>query len=100
MFHFERTTTVKSVADMPAAMQFASEVTAYLNKQHGLKMKFGAELFDQYRVHWFFEFDSVDKLAAMGAALLQDAKYNEMLSKARGLWVDGSLRDTIVNVPS
>jgi hypothetical protein len=98
MFRFERTTTVKSVADMPAAMQFAAEVTGYLNKQHSLKMDFGAEVFNEYRVHWYFDFESVDKLSAMGMTLLQDAKYTEMLAKGRAFWVEGSLRDTIVKL--
>ena len=98
MFRFERTTTVKSVADMPAAMQFGAEVTEYLNKNRSLKMTFGAELFGEYKVHWYFDFDSVDKLAQLGETLMQDGKYTEMLSKAKPLWVEGSLRDTIVNL--
>ena len=36
MFRFERRAAVKHVADMPAAVQFAAEVTAYLNKSRGL----------------------------------------------------------------
>ena len=98
MFRFERTTTVKSVADMPAAMQFAAEVTGYVNKKYALKMDFGAEAFNEYRVHWYFDFESVDKLSAMAMTLLQDATYTEMLAKGKALWVEGSLRDTIVRL--
>jgi hypothetical protein len=98
MFRVELTTTVKSVADMPVAMQLAAEVTGCVNRQHSLKMNFGAEVFNECRIHWYFDFESVDKLSAMGMTLLQDAKYTEMLTKGKGLWVEGSLRDTIVKL--
>jgi hypothetical protein len=98
MYRFERKITVKSVADMPAAMQFATDVTNHLNKRYDLHMRFGAENFDKIRVHWFYDFDSADKSAALGQALLQDHEYNSMLNKARGLWLEGSLEDTFVNL--
>jgi hypothetical protein len=33
-----------STADISAAVQFASEITAYLNKRHSLSMRFAVEL--------------------------------------------------------
>jgi hypothetical protein len=98
MYRFERKLTVKNVADMPAAMQFASDVTTYLNKRYDLHMRFGAEGFDKSRVHWFYDFENADKSAALGQSLLQDAEYNALLNKAKGLWLDGSLEDTFVNL--
>ena len=98
MYRFERKITVRNVADMPAAMRFASDVTDYLNKRYDLHMKYGAEGFDKSRVHWFYDFDSADKSAAFGNALLEDTDYQDMLTKAKGLWLDGSLEDTFVNL--
>ena len=49
MFRFERKATVKTAADVAAAVKFAGEVTAYLNKLHSLNMKFGVELFGKAR---------------------------------------------------
>ena len=98
MFRFERKATVKNVADMPAAVQFAAEVTAYLNKAYSLNMKFGVEVFGTPSIHWTYDFESVDKSVQLNAALLQDRAYLEMLSKARGLWIDGSAKDTIVTL--
>ena len=54
--------------------------------------------FDKSRVHWFYDFDSADKSAALGQTLLQDQDYNTLLNKAKGLWLDGSLEDTFVNL--
>ena len=98
MFRFERKATVRNVADMPAAVQFAAEVTAYLNKAHSLNMKFGVEVFGTPSIHWIYDFESVDKSVQLNAALLQDRAYLEMLSKARVLWIDGSAKDTIVTL--
>ena len=98
MFRFERKGMVKSAADMPAAVKFATEVTSYLNKRHSLNMKFGVELFGKARIHWYYEVESLDKAVQLNAALLQDREYAEMLSKASGLWVEGAIKDTIVNL--
>jgi len=96
MFRFERTIDIKSPADMPAAMQSAGEVAAYLSKAHSLNMKFGAEAYGAMRIHWFYEFESLDKSAAIGMALLQDRAYLDMLNKVKGLGVEGSVKDTLV----
>ena len=61
-------------------------------------MKFGAEGFNKGRVHWFYDFDSADKSAALGQALLKDLEYNALSNRAKGLWLDGSLEDTFVNL--
>jgi hypothetical protein len=45
MFRFERTATVRHGAEIPAAVKFAAEITEYLNKRHGLNLKYGVELF-------------------------------------------------------
>jgi len=83
---------------MPAAVQFAAEVTAYLNETHALNMKFGVELFGGPSIHWNHDFESVDKSVQLNATLRQDRAYLEMLNKARVLWLEGSAKDTIVTL--
>ena len=97
MFRFERKAAVKHVADMPAAVQFAAEVTAYLNKRHSLNMKVGVELFSTGSIHCYYDLESLDKSSQLNATLLQDREYIEMVNKSRGLWVHGSFHDTIVS---
>jgi hypothetical protein len=98
MFRFERKGTVKGAAELPAAVKFATDVTAYVNKHHSLNMKFGVELFGKARIHWYYDLESLDKSVALNAALMQDRDYAEMLSKASGLWVEGGIKDTIVRL--
>jgi hypothetical protein len=98
MFRFERSAVAKNPADIPAAVQFATEVTSYVNKRHSLNMKFGVELFGASRVHWYFDAESLDKMNQLNTTLLQDREYSEMLNKARALWTEGGLKDTIVSL--
>ncbi len=98
MFRFERTATVKHAAEVPAAVQFASDVTDYLNKRHHLDMKFGVELFGSPRIHWYYDLESLDASAKLDAALLRDADYEKMLKKTEGLWLEQSMHDTIVRL--
>jgi hypothetical protein len=98
MFRFERRATAKTGADLPAALRVAAEITGYVSQKHGLKMKFGAELFGAPRVHFYFDADSLDKLVQLNASLMKDSDYLGITEKAKGLWVEGSLQDTIVNL--
>ncbi len=98
MYRFERTATVKTAGDLPSALHFATEVTAYLNKRHSLNMKCGAEIFGGASIHWYFDAESLDKVTEVNAALLKDREYIGMLDKAKGIWAEGSMKDTIVGM--
>jgi len=98
MFRFERTATVKHGAEIPAAVKFASEITEYLNKRHGLNLKYGVELFGAPRIHWYYDLESLDQSAKLDATLLKDADYEKLLKKNEDLWVDESMCDTVVRL--
>lgn len=96
MYRFTRTVTVNTAANTPAALQWAGEVTAYLNKAYALNAKFGIEIFGAARIHWYHDTDSLDKLTGINAKLMQDREYIGLLEKGRGLWLEGALKDTVV----
>jgi hypothetical protein len=98
MFQFIRTVEAKNAAMLPAALQFAAEVTTYVNKTYALGLKYGMEVFSGATLHWHFQTDSLDKITAIHTKLLQDRDYGEMLTKAKDLWVDGTFKDTIVSI--
>jgi hypothetical protein len=98
MFRFERTTTVKHAAEVPAAVQFASDVTSYLNRHYKLDMKFGVELFGEPRIHWYFDAESLDDSEKLNAALLKDEEYGKMLKKTENIWIEQSMHDSIVRL--
>ena len=98
MYRFIRTVTPVNGASVPAALQFCAEVTAHLNKSHGLNMKAGIELFSQGRIHWHFESDSVDKMTELNRKLMADTAYWALLDKYKHVWVEGSMKDRVVSL--
>src|SRR5512136_2136349 len=96
MFRFIRRATVKTAANQAAGLAWAAEVSAYLNKTYSLNLKYGAELFGKCKIHWHFDSDSLDKITAVNAKLMQDRDYGSLLEKSKILWVEGSLKDKVV----
>jgi hypothetical protein len=97
MFQFIRNATPRNGASIPVALRFAAEVTGYLNKTYGTHLRFGIRIFGKPQLFWEMETESVDKLTALNAKLMQDREYAKMLENADDLFVDGSLEDTIVS---
>ena len=62
-------------------------------------MRFGIEVFNCARIHWFMEMDSIDQSLAMNKALLKDAQYQKKLEAGKDLWVKGSMKDTLISLP-
>jgi hypothetical protein len=96
MYRFIRTARPRTTANLAPAMMWAGEVTAYVNKTYALNLKYGAELFGKGRVHWHFDADSLDKITAVNAKMLQDRDYQGLLEKGKALWLEGSQKDSIV----
>ncbi|HEX8790989.1 MAG TPA: hypothetical protein VF765_08545 [Polyangiaceae bacterium] len=94
-----RRATVRNVADLPAVVGWSMELNGYVNKTYDIHLKTGLELFGTPTVHWHFETDSLDKISALNQKLLQDRTYIAMLEKAKPYWMDGSLKDEIVQFP-
>lgn len=100
MYRFMRSVQAKNAAYVAPAVAFAAGICAYVNKTYKVDMHFGVEAFDQARIHWFMDFESVDKSMAMNRAMLQDHEYQKMLDQGKTLWVEGSMQDTLVNLPT
>lgn len=75
MYRFMRTITVETVSDFPAALQFATDVTSYMNKNHLVNMKFGFEVYGKPRIHRYFDSESPDTLRGINAKLIKDRDY-------------------------
>ena len=70
-------------------MQLAGELTAYLNKTYSLNMRFGLEIIGAGKVNGHLETDSLDKINAINAKVMQDREYQALLEKGQGLWLEG-----------
>lgn len=97
MYSFNRIVTLANGVNTPKAVGFSMELTGYLNKTYGLNLRCGLEMFGKNTIHWQFDVDGLDKIAAVNARLLEDKAYWSMLEKGREFWLEGSQRDSIVN---
>lgn len=73
------------------------EAAAYVSKSASINVKTGVELFGTPRLHWDFETDSLDKVAALNAKLL-DRDYQARLEKGRSLFLDCSMKDSNISM--
>jgi len=55
-------------------------------------------LFRFFRVHRPFDVDGVDRAMRLSAMLLQHREHGEMLEKFTGLWLEVSVKDTVVSL--
>ncbi len=99
MYRFIRSATIKTFADLPAALKFASEVTSYMNKSHSVNMKFGFEVYGEHRIHWHFDSESPDKLRDINSKIIKDKEYWGIVKKSGDIFVEGSQKDMLLNCP-
>jgi hypothetical protein len=99
MYRFIRSATIKTFADLPAALKFASEVTSYMNKSHSVNMKFGFEVYGEHRIHWHFDSESPDKIRDINSKIIKDHEYWGIIKKSEDIFVDGSQKDMLLNFP-
>ena len=97
MFRFVRTLTVRESGDLPAAVQFAAETTAYSNKNYAVNFKYGTESGGEQKIYWSMDFDSYAKLREYADKIMKDREYWALLQKTKGVFVEGSMKDTFVN---
>jgi hypothetical protein len=98
MYRFIRSARIGNAARMPAALQFAAEVTSYLNKHYVLNMKLGVGTLDQAIIQWHFELDSADELVMLNEKLAEDQDYSALVEKYKDNWFAKSLNDTLVTI--
>ena len=98
MYQFIRNVTPRNAAAVPAALQFANDITGYLNGTYGINLKCGIRLFGPPVLFWEFETESVDKAIGLNGKLMQDREYLKMLDRAKDLWVAGTMEDMIVSL--
>ncbi len=100
MYRFTRYATLVNVSVVPQAIGWSMELCGYLNKTYKINVKAGVELFNKLNIHWEMESDSLDRLSELNTKMISDKTYFSMIEKGKEFWVDGSLKDQIVNFPS
>ena len=100
MYRFTRYATLHNVAVVPQAIGWSMELCGYLNKTYKINVKAGMEMFAGLNIHWEMEIDSLDRLSELNTKLISDKTYFAMIEKGKEFWVNGSLKDQVVNFPN
>lgn len=97
MFRLRRSGTV-SRGKALEARQWAKEVTEYVNENYApVSAQVYSEIFgDLGKVHWYIDYEDLATIEMYSARLLADEGYQVLLSKAADLFVEGSIRDTLI----
>ena len=98
MIRFTRKGTLKNATLAPKAIGWATELNSYVNEKYDVELHFGIEMFNQLNMTWYMDFDNLGDVEAFNGQLMMDQDYWTQIDKAADFWVDGSLRDTIVNL--
>lgn len=98
MIRFTRRGTLKNGSYVPKALGWATEFNAYFNDNYDAELHFGMELFGSNQVVWYLDTDDMATLENLNMQILQDSQYWELVEQSNDFWVDGSLRDTVVQL--
>ena len=82
------------IGRVPEAMAFAKEITAYIRDNFDVDLKVFME--SDGTLYWITDYPDFEAFASKRAAITADAGYWELIAKAEGLLLDGSVQDTIL----
>ena len=93
---FHKTALVTGVKDQEAAA-FAAEISNYVTETLGMPTAWGMQVGGTSgTLHWFTDYANMTELEAGLVKVTTDAGYNEVLAKAKDLFVDGRTEDSII----
>ena len=96
-YRFNRT-LMPAVGKAAMAKDFAARITDHLNDTLGMTMEWGVQVFGEGRIVWTAEYPTLAAYEQDLEKLTVDATYWELSQEAKGIFVDGSLKDTLVGI--
>ncbi|MCK9382443.1 MAG: hypothetical protein M0P95_15445 [Sulfuritalea sp.] len=95
MIRFVRTAAI-APGKLGSALAFAKQISAYLEKQHELKLEVMTPIGgNPHRVAWRAEYANLAVMEQTQAKLMADSKYLELLASGGDNFIAGSLNDSI-----
>ena len=96
-YRFNRT-LMTGVGQAAVARDFAARITNHVNETLGMTMEWGVQVFDEGRIVWTAEYPTLAAYEQDLEKLTADATYWKLSQEAKGMFVDGSLKDTLVGI--
>jgi hypothetical protein len=80
---------------VPQAIQWAKELTEWLNKKYGGHLSVYMDCFGEYAtIRWFRDYESLADLEKAVEKIITDKEYWQWAGKATDLFIEGSFTDT------
>lgn len=96
MYRFQRMARSSQGRFLEAA-QWAKEVAEYISENFGVTVTAYSEIFgDNGTLHWYADYESLAQLEQVNMKLNADQQYLNMLEKSVGMFIEGSVHDTLV----
>src|SRR5262249_48393093 len=98
MVTFMRRASINGIENQQKAIGWASKVARYAEDKFAFSnVRTGLEVYGRVGgIYWLAEQESLESLAKATQATVTDADYRQLLNEARGLFVPGSVEDTVI----
>ena len=98
MLRFHRSARTAVGARFPEAVQWAKEVTEYINSKYpeATLLAFAEQYGAVGTIHWYVDYEDIATLDRVGSQILTDEGYWAILGKAADLFIEGSTKDTLM----
>jgi hypothetical protein len=98
MVTYIRSASVNGAENQQRAMEFAKKIGHYVDGKFGFsKLKVGLEVYGNVgRIYWMGEQENLETLARGAVQSLTDPGYLKVVAEGTGLFVAGSLHDTVI----
>lgn len=100
MYRFERSARIKPGKDRDA-LEFALKAAHHLEENYSLPIEVFTEYFGKTgTVYWHADYDELSSFERVTDKLRTDTTYNEILADVPDLFIEGSVKDTLLRSQS
>jgi len=86
---------VPVIGHHPDAVAFGKEITEYVRAKHGMNTQLFVD--SESTLYWISDYKDYAAYGEVRNAIASDPGYWEIVNKAKGILLDGSIADTVIN---
>jgi hypothetical protein len=98
MVTFIRSAAINGVENQQKAMEWSKRIAKYVDGKFGFSdVQVGVQIYGHVgRIHWIGKQESLESVGRGAQQSLADPGYQQELLKGAGLFIPGSIRDTVI----
>ena len=86
---------VPVIGHHPDAIAFGKEITEYVRAKYGTDTQLFVD--SEGTLHWISDYKDYATFGEVRTAIVSDPGYWEIVNRAKGLLLDGTIADTVIN---